>query len=73
MLRRESVHPNDIWQADHTELDLMVLDETGRPVRPWLTVVLDDRSRVIAGYTVFAGDPSALHGPELPKLAPGAR
>ena len=23
----------DIWQADHTELDLMVLDETGRPGR----------------------------------------
>jgi hypothetical protein len=55
VLRRESVHPNDIWQADHTELDIMVLDETGRPVRPWLTVILDDRSRAIAGYTVFAG------------------
>jgi len=60
VLRRESVHPNDIWQADHTELDLMVLEETGRPARPWLTVILDDRSRAIAGYTVFAGDPSAL-------------
>ena len=45
------MHPNDIWQADHTELDLMVLDETGRPARPWLTVILDDRSRAIAGYS----------------------
>ena len=60
VLRRESVHPNDIWQADHTELDLMVLDETGRPARPWLTVILDDRSRAIPGYTVFVGDPTAL-------------
>ena len=60
VLRREAVRPNDIWQADHSELDLMVLDETGRPARPWLTVILDDRSRAIAGYTVFAGDPSAL-------------
>ena len=43
--------PNDIWQADHTELDVMVLDEAGRPARPWLTVILDDHSRAVAGYT----------------------
>ena len=60
VLRRESVHPNDIWQADHTELDLMVLNEGGAPTRAWLTVILDDRSRAIPGYTVFVGDPSAL-------------
>ena len=60
VLRRESAHPNDIWQADHTELDVMVLDEAGAPVRPWLTVILDDHSRAIAGYTVFLGDPTAL-------------
>ena len=23
VLRRESAHPNDVWQADHTELDVM--------------------------------------------------
>ena len=40
--RRESAHSNDVWQADHTELDVMVLDGAGRPARPWLTVVLDD-------------------------------
>ena len=28
VLRRESAHPNDLWQADHTELDVMVLDLT---------------------------------------------
>ena len=60
MLRRESANPNDLWQADHTELDVMVLDESDRPVRPWLTVILDDKSRAIAGYTVFLGDPTAL-------------
>ena len=58
VLRRESAHPNDVWQADHTELDIMVLDETGRPARPWLTVILDDHSRAIPGYTVFLGDPT---------------
>ncbi len=60
VLRRESAHPNDLWQADHTELDVMVLDENGRPARPWLTVILDDHSRAVAGYTVFLGDPSAM-------------
>ena len=48
VLRRESAHPNDLWQADHTELDVMVLDETGKPARPWLTVILDDHSRAVA-------------------------
>jgi putative transposase len=59
VLRRESGHPNDIWQADQTQLDIMVLDETRRPARPWLTVVEDDHSRAAAGYTVFLEDPSA--------------
>jgi len=48
VLRRESAHPNDLWQADHTELDVMILDEAGKAVRPWLTVILDDRSRAVA-------------------------
>ncbi len=58
-LRRQSEHPNDIWQADHPELDIEVLDAEGAPARPWLTVVLDDCSRAVAGYTVFLGAPSA--------------
>ena len=58
VMRRESAHPNDVWQADHTELDIMVLDETGRPARPWLTVILDDHSRAVPGYTAFLGDPT---------------
>jgi hypothetical protein len=36
VLRRESAHPNDLWQADHTELDVMVFDETGKPALPRL-------------------------------------
>lgn len=53
--------PNAIWQADHTQLDILILDASGRPMRPWLTTVLDDHSRGIAGYTVFLGAPSALN------------
>ncbi len=59
--RRQSERPNDVWQADHTELDILVLDEAGHPARPWLTVVLDDCSRAVAGYSVFLGAPSALN------------
>jgi hypothetical protein len=40
--RREAARPNDIWQADHTELGLWVLAPSGLPARPWLTVIEDD-------------------------------
>jgi putative transposase len=59
--RHRASAPNALWQADHTLLDVLVLDEGGRPVRPWLTTVIDDHSRAIAGYMVFLGAPSALH------------
>ncbi len=57
--RRTAARPNEQWQADHTLLDIMVLDPSGQPARPWLTVLLDDHSRAAAGYTVFLGDPTA--------------
>jgi len=58
--RHRAAAPNALWQADHTLLDLLILDETGQPVRPWLTTVVDDHSRAIAGTMVFLGAPSTL-------------
>ena len=58
--RREATKPNEIWQADHTELDIWVLDERGKPARPWLTAIEDDHSHAIAGYAVNPEAPSAL-------------
>ena len=58
--RREAAKPNQIWQADHTLLDLWVLTPSGRPARPWLTLIEDDHSRAVAGYAVNLGAPSAL-------------
>jgi putative transposase len=58
--RREASRPNEQWQADHTQLDLLILDAADRPARPWLTVILDDHSRALAGYTVSLDAPSAL-------------
>ena len=59
--RRSASRPNDIWQADHTPLDLWVRDHRGQPARPWLTVVMDDYSRAVAGYALNLSAPSALH------------
>ena len=58
--RRQAGRPNEIWQADHTQLDLWVVTPAGSPARPWLTVIEDDHSRAIAGYAVNLGPPSAL-------------
>jgi putative transposase len=57
--RRSAARPNEQWQADHTVLDVQILDGRGRPARPWLTVILDDYSRAVAGYTPFLGTPTA--------------
>jgi putative transposase len=58
--RREAEGPNEIWQADHTELDLWVVGPDGDPCRPWLTVVEDDYSRALAGWSLNLTAPSAL-------------
>jgi putative transposase len=50
LYRREASHSNAMWQADHTLLPIWLLDEHGKPAKPWLTAILDDYSRVVAGY-----------------------
>jgi putative transposase len=58
--RTEAERPNAIWQADHTQLNIVLRDDNGTPAKPWLTIVLDDYSRAIAGYRLFFSAPSAL-------------
>ncbi len=58
--RHRAERPNATWQTDHTQLDILVVDADGQQRRPWLTTVIDDFSRVVAGYTVFLGAPSTL-------------
>jgi putative transposase len=60
LYRREAARPNEIWQADHTLLDLWVFGDDGKPVRPWCTVILDDYSRAVASYRLSMLAPSAL-------------
>ncbi|MCC9138048.1 hypothetical protein ACFSKU_03630 [Pontibacter silvestris] len=48
--RRECSRSNQVWQADHTQLDIYILDGKGKEHRPWLTIVMDDYSRPVSGY-----------------------
>jgi putative transposase len=57
---REATHSNAMWQADHTLLDVYLLDEAGKPAQPYLTVIEDDYSRAIAGYRLSFQEPTAL-------------
>jgi putative transposase len=54
--------PLELFQIDHTPVDVIVVDEQDRlPVgRPWLTLVIDVGSRVVAGFCVSLDDPSTL-------------
>jgi putative transposase len=57
--RREAERPNQIWQADHTQLDLWAKRANGKTARPWLTVIIDDYSRAITGFFISFDSPSA--------------
>ena len=35
--RHRAEQPNATWQADHTELDIVILNTNQQPVRPWMT------------------------------------
>jgi putative transposase len=58
--RHEATGPNSVWQADHTELDIWLKDGSGQPEKPWLTIILDDYSRAVAGYALSFSNPSAI-------------
>jgi putative transposase len=60
LYRREATKPNEIWQADHSLLAIWLYNDEGRPARPWLTVIMDDYSRAIAGFGLSVQAPSAL-------------
>lgn len=60
LYRFEAEAPNYLWQADHTFLPVFLLNERGKPDRPWLSAILDDHSRAIAGYFLGFQAPTAL-------------
>lgn len=58
--RFEAERPNEIWQADHTPLDILLLDSNKQPFSPWLTAIVDDYSRAVPGYFLGALPPSSI-------------
>lgn len=60
LYRREATHANAMWQADHTPLDVWLLDEAGQPAKPYLTAIEDDYSRMIVGYRLSFQSATAL-------------
>lgn len=59
--RHEATAPNELWQADHTPLDIVLRDEKDREQRPWLTTILDDYSRALCGYYLAFEAPNAVN------------
>ena len=55
-------YPHDLYQIDHTPMDVEIVDEEHRlPIgRPWLTLVIDCYSRMVAGFAILLEAPSAL-------------
>lgn len=53
--------PLHLYQIDHTPVDVIVVDEMDRlPIgRPWLTLVIDVASRMIAGFHLSFEHPSS--------------
>src|SRR5712691_3224461 len=60
LYRREATHANAMWQAYHTPLDVWLLDEAGKPAKPYLTAIEDDYSRMIMGYRLSFQPATAL-------------
>lgn len=60
VIRHEATAPNERWQADHTQLDLIAVRDDGREGRPWLTIISDEFSRAVAGFALAFEAPSSL-------------
>lgn len=55
-------YPLSVVQIDHTEADIMLVDDIyRRPIgRPWLTLAIDVCTRIVTGYFISPEAPSAL-------------
>ena len=58
---REANTQNEIWQADHTPLDIVLLNEKGKTQKPWHTTIIDDYSRAICGYYLSFQAPCSIN------------
>lgn len=56
------VSPLSTVEIDHTRLDIVLVDEVHRLAigRPWITLAIDDYSRVVLGFYISFDPPGAL-------------
>jgi putative transposase len=55
------LHALDFVQIDHTMVDVFILDDARMPLmRPWITMLIDLRTRVVLGYYISLCPPSAI-------------
>jgi putative transposase len=53
-------YSNQVWQCDHTRVDVLLVDRHGELLgRPWLTTVIDSYSRCIMGINLGFDAPSS--------------
>ncbi|MDJ0531418.1 MAG: Mu transposase C-terminal domain-containing protein [Xenococcaceae cyanobacterium MO_207.B15] len=53
-------HSNQVWQCDHTRVDVLLVDRHGELIgRPWLTTVIDSYSRCVMGINLGFDAPSS--------------
>ncbi|GAB2485828.1 Mu transposase C-terminal domain-containing protein [Nocardiopsis aegyptia] len=43
---------NQVWEADHKQLPVLVLPPRGGAVRPWMTTIVDDATRALVGWSI---------------------
>ncbi|MCK2218245.1 transposase family protein [Actinomadura sp. ATCC 31491] len=51
-LERPATFRNQVWEGDHKCLPILVLPPRGRAVAPWVTMFLDDATRLITGWAL---------------------
>lgn len=61
-VRFEALHANAVWQADHHQLDIIVVDPETREElgRPWITKIQDDYSRAVVGFFISMNHPGSI-------------
>jgi putative transposase len=59
-LRWEATYRNQVWEADHKQLPVLVLAPKGqRPQTPWVTWFMDAYSRLVMGWAISLRPSSA--------------
>ena len=51
-LTRPAGHRNQVWEMDHKQLPILVMPPRGAACCPWLTTVVDDATRALAGWAI---------------------